>query len=47
MSHLFGRWVESLARVSVGEHQVALDHLLEDVPFAERSGIILMYLRQR
>jgi class 3 adenylate cyclase/tetratricopeptide (TPR) repeat protein len=45
MSHLFGRWVEALARVSVGEHQVALDHLSEDVPFAERVGIILMYLR--
>ena len=45
MAYLFGRWVEALARVSVGEHQVALDHLLEDVPFAERTGIILMYLR--
>jgi tetratricopeptide (TPR) repeat protein len=42
---LFGRWAECLNWMSVGEHQKALDRLLEDIPFAERTGVVLMYLR--
>ncbi len=45
LAYLFGRWTQCLARISVGEHQYALDWLMEDVPFAERTGVILMYLR--
>jgi class 3 adenylate cyclase/tetratricopeptide (TPR) repeat protein len=45
MGYLFGRWAECLNRMSIGEHQRALDQLLEDIPFAERTGVILMYLR--
>lgn len=45
MGWLFGRWGECLNRIAIGEHQLALDQLLEDVPFAARTGVILMYLR--
>jgi tetratricopeptide (TPR) repeat protein len=45
LAALFGRWVSCMATASVGDHQAALDRLIEDVEFAGRCGVILMYLR--
>ncbi|MEX2539941.1 MAG: adenylate/guanylate cyclase domain-containing protein [Actinomycetota bacterium] len=45
LTYLFGRWADALSHTSLGEHQKALDILHQEIPFAERVGVMLMYLR--